>query len=157
MNIDELHDETMEDDELNVTKQKKLPPEIENLRTRVKIGKYSVSQTNTYSYHGAFKNLGFDNSFKLSEFKKNFKIKILKRTKDELVFDMIGIDAAIANAFRRILISEVPTMAIEHVVIVNNTSIIQDEILAHRLGLIPIKADPRRFNFSRYAKSLFFN
>ena len=39
-------------------------------------------------------------------------------------FDMVGIDPAIANAFRRILIAEVPTMAIEHVFYVNNTSII---------------------------------
>lgn len=37
---------------------------------------------------------------------------------------MIGIDPAIANALRRILIAEVPTVAIEHVFIVDNTSII---------------------------------
>jgi len=65
-----------------------------------------------------------------------------------MVFDMIGIDAPIANAFRRILISEVPTMAIERVFITDNTSIIKDEILAHRLGLIPIKADPREFDYN---------
>lgn len=55
---------------------------------------------------------------------------------------MVGIDAAIANAFRRILLAEVPTMAVEKVLVYNNTSIVQDEILAHRLGLIPIHADP---------------
>lgn len=60
---------------------------------------------------------------------------------------MIGIDAPIANAFRRILIAEVPTMCIESVYITNNTSIIPDEVLAHRLGLVPIKADPRDFSF----------
>lgn len=38
-------------------------------------------------------------------------------------------------------------MAVEKVFIYNNTSIIQDEILAHRLGLIPIKADPRLFEY----------
>jgi DNA-directed RNA polymerase I and III subunit RPAC1 len=37
---------------------------------------------------------------------------------------MIGIDPSIANALRRILISEVPTVAIEHVFIVDNTSLI---------------------------------
>lgn len=36
-------------------------------------------------------------------------------------------------------------MAIEKVLIANNTSVIQDEVLAHRLGLIPIKVDPRLF------------
>lgn len=42
---------------------------------------------------------------------------------------------------------QVPTMAIEKVFIYNNTSIVQDEVLAHRLGLIPIKADPRLFEY----------
>lgn len=60
---------------------------------------------------------------------------------------MVGIDASIANAFRRILLAEVPSMAIDKVFIFNNTSIIQDEVLAHRLGLIPIFADPRLFSF----------
>ncbi|KAL6204134.1 hypothetical protein ACLB2K_021402 [Fragaria x ananassa] len=39
-------------------------------------------------------------------------------------------------------------MAIERVLIANNTSVIQDEVLSHRLGLIPIKADPRLFEFT---------
>ncbi|XP_075605060.1 DNA-directed RNA polymerases I and III subunit RPAC1 isoform X3 [Balearica regulorum gibbericeps] len=42
---------------------------------------------------------------------------------------------------------EVPTMAVEKVFVYNNTSIVQDEILAHRLGLIPILADPRLFEY----------
>lgn len=45
------------------------------------------------------------------------------------------------------MIAEVPTMAIEHVYVVNNTSIIQDEVLAHRLGLVPLAVDPRLFEF----------
>lgn len=39
-------------------------------------------------------------------------------------------------------------MAIEKVLIADNTSVIQDEVLAHRLGLIPIKVDPRLFEFT---------
>lgn len=38
-------------------------------------------------------------------------------------------------------------MAIEKVHIYKNTTIIQDEILAHRLGLIPLQADPRLFEY----------
>ncbi|KDO24786.1 hypothetical protein SPRG_09634 [Saprolegnia parasitica CBS 223.65] len=81
----------------------------------------------------------------LESFKKNFKIKIQSLDEESMVFDMVGIDASIANAFRRILLAEVPTMAIEHVYIWNNSSIIQDEVLAHRLGLIPLMVDPRDF------------
>jgi len=64
---------------------------------------------------------------------------------DEVVFDIAGVPTALANAARRILLAEVPTMCIETVYIDNNTSVIPDEILAHRLGLVPIHADPGRF------------
>jgi hypothetical protein len=43
------------------------------------------------------------------------------------------------------MIAEIPTMAIETVIINQNTSIIPDEVLAHRLGLIPILADANDF------------
>lgn len=38
-------------------------------------------------------------------------------------------------------------MAIEKVFVANNTSLVQDEVLAQRLGLIPIAADPRLFEY----------
>lgn len=38
-------------------------------------------------------------------------------------------------------------MAIEKVLIAYNTSLIVDEVLAHRIGLIPIAADPRLFEY----------
>lgn len=63
----------------------------------------------------------------------------------ELEFDLINVEAPFANALRRILLAEVPTMAVEKVFMYQNTSLIQDEIFAHRLGMVPIKADPRLF------------
>lgn len=51
--------------------------------------------------------MGIDNSVSVDKFCKNFKIEINRLTEDDMEFDMIGIDASIANAFRRILISEV--------------------------------------------------
>jgi DNA-directed RNA polymerase I and III subunit RPAC1 len=59
----------------------------------------------------------------------------------DLTFSLVGVDTSIANAFRRILLAEVPTLAMENVFIMQNTSIIQDEVLAHRLGLIPLRGD----------------
>ncbi len=67
----------------------------------------------------------------------------------DMEFDLIGVDASVANALRRIMISEVPTMAIENVYMYNNTSVMHDEILAHRLGLIPIFADAREFEIKQ--------
>lgn len=75
------------------------------------------------------------------------KVKIIKQFKNYLEFDLIGCDTSLANALRRVVISEVPTMAIETVFVMNNTSVIQDEVLSHRLGLIPIHADPRKFDY----------
>lgn len=45
-------------------------------------------------------------------------------------------------------------MAVEKVFVYNNTSIVQDEILAHRLGLIPIHADPRLFEYKSEGETL---
>lgn len=46
-------------------------------------------------------------------------------------------------------------MAIEKVHIYQNTSYVLDEILAHRLGLIPLKADPRQFKMKENGNYLF--
>jgi DNA-directed RNA polymerase subunit D len=56
-------------------------------------------------------------------------------------FILEGVSTSFANALRRAMISEVPTLAIEDVRIYDNTSALFDEILAHRLGLIPIRTD----------------
>ncbi|PIK58250.1 hypothetical protein BSL78_04837 [Apostichopus japonicus] len=93
------------------------------------------------SYHG------YDDAWSFAKFTENFRIEIIKIDGNDMEFDMIGIDAALANAFRRILLAEVPIMAADKIFIHNNTSIIQSEVLAHRLGLIPINADPRMFEY----------
>jgi DNA-directed RNA polymerase subunit D len=56
-------------------------------------------------------------------------------------FTLSGASPGFANAFRRAMIGEVPTLAIEDVRIYDNTSALFDEMLAHRLGLIPITTD----------------
>ncbi|MGQ9542939.1 MAG: DNA-directed RNA polymerase subunit D [Candidatus Bathyarchaeia archaeon] len=56
-------------------------------------------------------------------------------------FRVSGINPAFANALRRVMIAEVPTMAIDDVIIIENTSALFDEVLAHRLGLIPLTTD----------------
>ncbi|GFE55208.1 DNA-directed RNA polymerase [Babesia ovis] len=73
---------------------------------------------------------------------KNIKIKFLKNTRFHAIAEIEGLNVAIANAIRRILLAEVPTLAIESVHIYQNTGVIQDEVLAHRIGLIPFDCNP---------------
>ncbi|KAG2490194.1 hypothetical protein HYH03_011321 [Edaphochlamys debaryana] len=123
----------------------KLPKHLEIRRDYVTCGDKLNYNVNTVTSANTFAAMGVDNSWDLGEFKDNFQIVINKLTEEVMEFDMIGVDPAIANALRRILIAEVPTVAIEHVFIVNNTSIIQDEVLAHRLGLVPLLVPPHLF------------
>lgn len=71
-----------------------------------------------------FMALGVSNAWDFQQWVDNFRIKVQFKENLDMKFDMVGVDPAIANAFRRILIAEVPTMAIEHVFYINNTSII---------------------------------
>ncbi|TYH58375.1 hypothetical protein ES332_D08G149400v1 [Gossypium tomentosum] len=124
-----------------------VPPHLELQRSRVSCNKDAPIHTESIQYSGAYASMGIDNSSRLDRFSNNFRVEVVQLNKDDMEFDMIGIDAAIANSFRGILIAELPTMAIEKVLIANNTSIIQDEVLAHRLGLVPIRVDPRLFEY----------
>lgn len=124
-----------------------LPPFLELQRTRVLCKADAPTHTEGFQYSGAFAAMGVDTSVSVEKFCNNFKIEINRLTEEDMEFDMIGVDASIANAFRRILIAEVPTMAIEKVFMVDNTSVIADEVLSHRLGLIPLDADPRLFDY----------
>jgi len=90
-----------------------------------------------------------DELWNFENFKRRLEIIRVRREPMVLEFDMIGIPGPVANALRRIMLSEVPSMAIEKVFIFNNTTIIQDEVLAHRLGLIPLRADPRLFEYKQ--------
>ncbi|XP_078349483.1 DNA-directed RNA polymerases I and III subunit RPAC1-like isoform X1 [Oculina patagonica] len=118
---------------------------VEEIRTRVGLQEHVVINTHSTDFPGNY--TGYDDTWSQEKFEEKFRIDIVQLGKTELEFDMVGVDASIANALRRILLAEVPTMAIEKVFIYNNTSIIQDEVLAHRLGLIPIYTDPREFDF----------
>ncbi len=58
---------------------------------------------------------------------------------DETIrFDLQHVDASVANALRRVMLSEIPTLAIDKVTIERNTTVLHDDFLAHRLGLLPL-------------------
>ncbi|CCI41220.1 unnamed protein product [Albugo candida] len=69
------------------------------------------------------------------------KVEILDLRDDFIKFELFETDASVANALRRVMIAEVPTLAIDLVTIEINTSVMTDEFLAHRLGMIPLFFD----------------
>jgi DNA-directed RNA polymerase II subunit RPB3 len=71
---------------------------------------------------------------------RNPQVKILELKADRIRFELTNTDVSVANSLRRIMIAEVPTLCIDKVEIKSNTTCMPDEFLAHRLGLIPLKA-----------------
>ncbi|KAI1383508.1 DNA-directed RNA polymerase [Hypoxylon trugodes] len=113
------------------------PPSAEELDNRniVGINKETVTDTVSNDYPDNYANE--EHAWDKEDFRRSFRVQFHENQQYESQFSLIGIDASIANAFRRISIAEIPTLAIDLVFIHNNTSVIQDEVLAHRLGLIP--------------------
>ena len=74
------------------------------------------------------------------------KVELLEKDDKNMRLLIQEVDVPFMNALRRIVISEVPSMAIDEVVILENSSVLQDEIVAHRLGLVPLKTDLESYN-----------
>ncbi|KAJ4326469.1 DNA-directed RNA polymerase core subunit rpc40 [Fusarium piperis] len=106
-------------------------------RQTVGINKETVTDTSSTDYPGH--RPGEDHAFTIERFREAFSVGFHQNDQFLSSFSLVGIDASLANAFRRILLAEIPTLAVENVYIENNTSVIQDEVLAHRLGLVPFK------------------
>ncbi|HIK01628.1 TPA: DNA-directed RNA polymerase subunit D [archaeon] len=71
------------------------------------------------------------------------KISNVKKEDDVLEFTLEESTSAFANAIRRIIMSEIPVLAIRDVTFIDNGSALYDEVLSHRLGLIPLKTPAR--------------
>ena len=72
-------------------------------------------------------------------------IKIVKNDDNRVELEFNNIPRQYVNAIRRLSISEVPTFAIDDVVMLENSSVMHDEAVAHRLGLVPLRTDLQRF------------
>ena len=75
------------------------------------------------------------------------EISLLDKSKDNQKYTLFMKDVSLtyANALRRAFIEEVPVLAIEEVEFKNNDSILYDEMLALRLGLIPLTTDLKTY------------
>lgn len=74
------------------------------------------------------------------------KITVLKQEDNEVTFEIADVGPSFLNAMRRAAVFEVPTLAIEDVYFTKNSSVLYDEIIAHRLGMMPLKTDLKSYD-----------
>lgn len=82
------------------------------------------------------------------------EVRVLENNKEQgkLSFILKDSNPVYANTLRRVMLDEVPTMAIEDVEFSKNNSILYDEMVAHRLGLTPLKTDLKSYNLPEKCK-----
>ena len=68
-------------------------------------------------------------------------LQVIDQNEQKISVKLQGMPLQYANALRRICLNGVPIFAIDTVDILENSSILADEGIAHRLGLIPIKTE----------------
>lgn len=72
-------------------------------------------------------------------------LDVISQDKNRISVKLKGVPLQYANALRRICLNGVPVFAIDTVDIIENSSVLADEGLAHRFALIPLKTDLKRF------------
>ncbi len=100
----------------------------------------------TIKNHLAMENLFYSNKWVLIELtiarcQYYMDINLIELLPNSIKFVLSDTSIAFANAIRRIAIADVPTLVIEDVYVLRNTSPLFDEFIAQRLGLIPLKYD----------------
>jgi DNA-directed RNA polymerase subunit D len=69
------------------------------------------------------------------------ELEIIELSNEKAKFLLRDVNAAVANGLRRSMLAEVPTLAIDYLNIYDNTSVLFDEQIALRMGLIPLITD----------------
>lgn len=71
---------------------------------------------------------------------------LIEKKENVVSFVIKGINSVIANTIRRSILTNVPTMAIDEVNFLKNDSALYDEMISHRLGLVPLRTDLKSYN-----------
>ena len=68
-------------------------------------------------------------------------LEIINENEQKVSVKIRGVPIQYANALRRICLNGVPIYAVDNVDVLENSSVLADEGVAHRIGLIPLKTD----------------
>lgn len=72
---------------------------------------------------------------------------IIEEDETRLIFELTDINIPYAKKLRDIVYTRVPTMAINEIHVIKNTSSLPYEVIAQRMELIPIRADAEKFTY----------
>lgn len=76
---------------------------------------------------------------------KSMEVEVLEKNEENIKLRIKGVTPGLMAMIRRSILAEIPTMAIEWVDFIKNDSAMPDEIIAHRLGLIPLTFDKKAY------------
>lgn len=76
---------------------------------------------------------------------RDFEVQFIERDDRTALFVVRNVTPAFANGLRRAIIADVPTMSIDSVRMIENSSVMFDEQISLRLGLIPLTTPPGEF------------
>ena len=85
------------------------------------------------------------------------QVEVTELKENTICFTLTKTDLSVANALRRVLLSEVPTMAIDKVEFTSNSTVLHDDFLAHRLGLVPLDSKYAGWSNNPEVPPLMFN
>ncbi len=86
------------------------------MKKRASVKTHGIDNHATFEHPASFQALtGRPEKTSIRDFIEQCDIEVLEMNDEEIVFDLIGAEPPLANALRRILIAEIPTMAIEKV------------------------------------------
>jgi len=77
---------------------------------------------------------------------EDFDVEFIDRGDREARFVVRGVSPAFANGIRRAIIADVPTLSIDTVRVLENSSVMFDEMIGLRLGLVPLSTPPGEFD-----------
>lgn len=74
-------------------------------------------------------------------------VQVIEENETKLIFDLANINVTYAKTMRDVMFTQIPTMAINEIHIIKNTTSIPYELIAQRIENIPIRADPTKYNY----------